>query len=155
MAKHSYHMVKGAALAVAPYSHYVDGGDGYVFITGQIGMTPGNDNAPIPRDMEAETRRTMDNLVIILKDAGLTLEDVVTARVFLTDFERDYEHMNKVYRGYFKPGRLPARTCIGVTALARGGKLEIDFICKRPGKAATARKKTAKRAARRPARRRR
>jgi len=91
MAKHSYHMVKGAALAVAPYSHYVDGGDGYVFITGQIGMTPGDDNAPIPKDMAAETRRTMDNLIIILKDAGLTLEDVVTARVFLTDFERDDE----------------------------------------------------------------
>ena len=149
MAKHSYHMVKGAALAVAPYSHYVDGGDGYVFITGQIGMTPGDDNAPIPKDMAAETRRTMDNLIIILKDAGLTLADVVTSRVFLTDFERDYEHMNAVYRGYFKPGHLPARTCIGVTALARGGKLEIDFICKRPAKA---KRKPAKRATRRPAR---
>lgn len=135
MAKHSYHMVKGAALAVAPYSHYVDGGDGYVFITGQIGMTPGDDNAPIPQDMESETRRTMDNLIVILKDAGLTLDDVVAARVFLTDFGRDYERMNRVYRSYFKPGRLPARTCIGVTALARGGKLEIDFICKRPAKA--------------------
>jgi len=148
MAKHSYHMVKGAALAVAPYSHYVDGGDGYVFITGQIGMTPGDDNAPIPKDMAAETRRTMDNLIIILKDAGLTLADVVTARVFLTDFERDYEKMNATYRSYFKPGHLPARTCIGVTALARGGKLEIDFICKRPAKA---KRKTAKRATRRPA----
>lgn len=149
MAKHSYHMVRGAALAVAPYSHYVDGGDGYVFITGQIGMTPGNDNAPIPKDMAAETRRTMDNLIIILKDAGLTLADVVAARVFLTDFERDYETMNAVYRSYFKPGHLPARTCIGVTALARGGKLEIDFICKRPTKT---KRKAAKRATRRPAR---
>lgn len=149
MAKHSYHMVKGAALAVAPYSHYVDGGDGYVFITGQIGMTPGDDNAPIPQDMESETRRTMDNLIIILKDAGLTLDDVVAARVFLTEFERDYERMNKVYRSYFKPGRLPARTCIGVTALARGGKLEIDFICKRP---AGTKRKSVKRAPRRAAR---
>lgn len=148
MAKHSYHMVKGAALAVAPYSHYVDGGDGYVFITGQIGMTPGKDNAPIPKDMATETRRTMDNLIIILKDAGLSLADVVTARVFLTDFERDYEKMNATYRSYFKPGHLPARTCIGVTALARGGKLEIDFICKRPAKA---KRKTSKRATRRPA----
>ena len=62
----------------------------------------------------------MDNLIIILKDAGLTLADVVTARVFLTNFERDYEKMNATYRSYFKPGHLPARTCIGVTALARG-----------------------------------
>jgi len=133
MADASYHMVKGAATAVAPYSHYVVSGD-HVFITGQIGMTPGNDKAPIPKDIAAETRRTMDNLIIVLKGAGLTLDDVVAARVFLTDFERDYERMNATYRSYFKPGRFPARTCIGVTGLARGGKVEIDFICRKPKK---------------------
>ena len=151
MTNASYHMVKGAATAVAPYSHYVVSGD-HVFITGQIGMTPGNDKTPIPKDMAAETRRTMDNLIIILKSAGLTLDDVVAARVFLTDFERDYERMNATYRRYFKPGRLPARTCIGVTALARGGKLEIDFICRKPKKKA---RPAAKRAPRRAASRRR
>ena len=135
MADASYHMVKGAATAVAPYSHYVVSGD-HVFITGQIGMTPGNDKAPIPKDIAAETRRTMDNLIIVLKGAGLTLDDVVAARVFLTDFERDYERMNATYRSYFKPGRFPARTCIGVTGLARGGKVEIDFICRKPKKKA-------------------
>jgi 2-iminobutanoate/2-iminopropanoate deaminase len=154
MTKASYHMVKGAATAVAPYSHYVVSGD-HVFITGQIGMTPGNDRAPIPKDIEAETRRTMDNLIIVLKGAGLTLDDVVAARVFLTDFERDYERMNKTYRSYFKPGRMPARTCIGITALARGGKIEIDFICRKPaGKARPAVKRTSRRATtRRPRRR--
>jgi reactive intermediate/imine deaminase len=151
MSKASYRMVKGAATAVAPYSHYVVSGD-HVFITGQIGMTPGNDRAPIPEDIEAETRRTMGNLVIVLKGAGLTLDDVVAARVFLTDFERDYERMNKVYKSYFKPGRRPARTCIGVTALARGAKLEIDFICRKPEAKPRA---AAKKARRRPAARRR
>lgn len=147
MAGASYHMVKGAATAVAPYSHYVVSGD-HVFITGQIGMTPGNDKKPIPKDIAAETRRTMDNLIIILKGAGLTLDDVVAARVFLTNFKRDYERMNATYRSYFKRGRLPARTCIGVTALARGGKLEIDFICRKP-------KRKARRTVRRTASRRR
>jgi len=39
--------------------------------------------------------------------------------------------MNAVYRGYFPPGRLPARTCVGVTGLARGALVEIDMIARR------------------------
>ena len=153
MSKPSYHMVKGAATAVAPYSHYVNFGD-LVFVTGQIGMTPGDDSIPIPTNIEDETRRTMENLRIIMKASGLGFDDVVASRVFLTRFERDYERMNKIYMTYFKPGNFPMRTCIGVTALARGGKLEIDFICARPKKARAAKKPT-RRASRRPAARRR
>jgi len=74
----------------------------------------------------------MDNLVIVLRGAGLGLENVVSTRVFLTQFDRDYAAMNAVYRAYFPADRLPARTCIGVTALARGGLVEIDFIARRP-----------------------
>jgi 2-iminobutanoate/2-iminopropanoate deaminase len=140
----THHMVKGAATAVAPYSHYVNFGD-LVFVTGQIGMTPGDDSIPIPKDIESETRRVMENLRIIMADSGLTLDDVLASRVFLTRFEQDYERMNAVYKTYFKPGKFPMRTCIGVTALARGSNLEIDFICRRPAK-------KAKKAARRPAR---
>ena len=50
---------------------------------------------------------------------------VTFSRVYLTHFERDYAAMNAVYQSYFAPGRLPARTCIGVTALARGALVEI------------------------------
>ena len=58
----------------------------------------------------------------------------MSGRVFLTRFEEDYEReMNKVYLSYFAPDRLPARTCIGVTALARDARIEIDFIARRPG----------------------
>ena len=57
----------------------------------------------------------------------------MAARVFLTRFEEDYEQMNETYRSYFPADRLPARTCIGVTALARGARVEIDFIARRPG----------------------
>ena len=66
----------------------------------------------------------MDNLVIVLEGVGLRLGDVVAGRVFLTRFEEDYERMNEVYLSYFPPDRLPARTCIGVTALARGARIE-------------------------------
>ena len=56
----------------------------------------------------------------------------MAARVFLTHFERDYEAMNAVYESCFPEGRRPARTCIGVTALARGVRIEIDFVARRP-----------------------
>jgi 2-iminobutanoate/2-iminopropanoate deaminase len=55
----------------------------------------------------------------------------VFARVYLTHFERDYAAMNTVYQSYFAPGRLPARTCIGVTGLARGALVEIDLLARR------------------------
>jgi 2-iminobutanoate/2-iminopropanoate deaminase len=49
----------------------------------------------------------------------------------LTNFGRDYEVMNTVYRSYFPADRLPARTCVGVTGLARDALIEIDFIARR------------------------
>ena len=54
----------------------------------------------------------------------------MAARVFLTRFEQDYEAMNRVYAGYFAAGKRPARTCVGVTALARGALVEIDLIAR-------------------------
>jgi 2-iminobutanoate/2-iminopropanoate deaminase len=75
----------------------------------------------------------MDNLVLVLQGLGLGLQNVVAARIFLTEFKRDYAPMNEIYRAYFPADALPARTCIGVTALARDALVEIDFIVKRPG----------------------
>jgi enamine deaminase RidA (YjgF/YER057c/UK114 family) len=63
---------------------------------------------------------------------ALRLSDVVRTGAYLTHFAEDYEVFNQLYRSYFEPGRLPARTCIGVTALARGARVEVDFIARRP-----------------------
>ena len=126
-----FHMFSEAPRPVAPYSHAVEA-DGWVFLTGQIPNHPDDDSAPIPPGIEAQTRRTIDNLVVVLGGLGLDLSHVVAARVFLTHFEPDYEAMNAVYEDYFPPERRPARTCIGVTALARGARIEIDFIARRP-----------------------
>jgi 2-iminobutanoate/2-iminopropanoate deaminase len=130
MTERLFHMIRGAATPVAPYSHAVEV-DGFVFLTGQIPNVPGDDAAPLPDGIEAQTRRTMDNLVLVLGGLGLGLEHVVSARVFLTRFESDYSPMNAVYRGYFPADRLPARTCVGVTGLARGALIEIDFVARR------------------------
>ena len=125
-------MIAGAPSPVAPFSHAVEA-DGWVFLTGQMPTDPDDDAAPLPAGIEAQTRRVMDNLILVLNGVGLTLADVVAARAFLTHFERDYAAMNEVYRSYFPADRLPARTCVGVTGLARNALVEIDFIARRPG----------------------
>jgi reactive intermediate/imine deaminase len=124
-------MIPGAPAPVAPFSHAVEV-DGWIFLTGQMPTDPDDDSAPLPEGVEAQTRRVLDNLILVLKGAGLGLEHVVAARVFLTHFDRDYGPMNAVYRSYFPADRLPARTCVGVTGLARNALVEIDFIARRP-----------------------
>ncbi len=126
-----FHMVAAAPHPVAPFSHAVEA-DGWVFLTGQMPTDPNDDDTPLPGGVGAQTRRVMDNLVIVLGGLGLGLEHVVAVRAFLTRFEDDYAAMNETYRSYFPADRLPARTCVGVTGLARGALVEIDFIARRP-----------------------
>lgn len=126
-----HHMIERAPRPVAPFSHAVEA-DGWVFVTGQMPTDPDNPDAPLPKGVEAQTARVMENLKIVLDGVGLTLDHVTFARVYLTEFDRDYAAMNETYQGYFKPGKLPARTCIGVTGLAVGALVEIDLIARRP-----------------------
>ena len=124
-------MVSGAPTPVAPFSH-ATAADGWLFVTGQMPTDPNDDAAPLPDGIAPQTRRVLDNLKLVLSGAGTSLEQVVFARVYLTHFERDYAAMNAVYRSYFAEGKLPARTCVGVTGLARGALVEIDLIARRP-----------------------
>jgi 2-iminobutanoate/2-iminopropanoate deaminase len=126
-----FHKVSGAPDPVAPFSHAVEQ-DGWVFVTGQMPTDPAAPDAPLPRGVEAQTRRVVENLKLVLAGVGLGLEHVLQARVYLTHFERDYQAMNATWRTYFPPDRLPARTCIGVTALAVGALVEIDLVARRP-----------------------
>ena len=122
-----FHLVPGAPKPVGPYSHVVEK-DGWLFVTGQLATDPDDDSLPLPAGIEAQTLKVFDNLRRVLEGVGASLSDVVCVRVFLTDFAGDYSAFNALYTGYFAPGRLPARTTVGVTALARGGILEIDLI---------------------------
>ena len=130
MSEPLFHMIAGAPTPVAPFSHAVET-DGWVFLTGQMPTLPGDDSAKLPEGIRAQTRRVMDNLIIVLQGLGLGLQHVVSVRAYLTDFDRDYAPMNETYRSYFPPDRLPARTCIGVTGLARGALVEIDLVARR------------------------
>ena len=127
----AFHMIDGAPAPVATFSHCVEA-DGWVFLTGQMPTWPGEPDRPPPEGVAAQTERVMDNLGIVLAGMGLGLEHVVQARVYLTAFERDYAAMNAAYAARFAPGRLPARTCVGVTALAVGALVEIDMVARRP-----------------------
>lgn len=124
-----HHMIAGAPHPVAPFSHAVEA-DGWVFITGQMPTDPDDPDAPLPEGIAAQTRRVMDNLALVLGGLGLSFDDVTMARVYLTEFERDYRTMNREYSRYFKPGLLPARTCVGVTALAVSALVEIDLVAR-------------------------
>ncbi|MEY8875583.1 MAG: RidA family protein [Leptothrix sp. (in: b-proteobacteria)] len=127
----TFHLLAGAPRPVAPYSHAVDI-HGTVHVTGQLATDPDDDSLPMPDGIEAQTAKVMDNLQRVLRGVGLGLEHVVSVRVFLTAFERDYAAMNTLYATYFPADRRPARTTVGVTALARGGLIEIDLIAVRP-----------------------
>ncbi|MEM6973475.1 MAG: RidA family protein [Pseudomonadota bacterium] len=127
-----FHMIAAGPRPVAPFSHAVEA-DGWVILTGQMPTWPDDPNRPLPDGVAAQTERVMRNLEIVLDGLGLGLEHVVQCRCFLTAFERDYAAFNATYQGFFTPGRLPARTTVGVTALAVGALVEIDCIARRPG----------------------
>ena len=111
---------------VAPFSHAVRAGE-YLFITGQMPTLKNDNTKLVDGGIEAQTHQVMKNLLEVLDAAGSSLEKVIFARVYLVNFG-DFEKMNKVYASYFEKDKLPARTCIGVTGLAVGASVEIDFI---------------------------
>ena len=126
----TFHMISGAPTPVAPFSHAVEV-DGWLFVTGQMPTWPEDDAKPLPEGIQAQTCRVMENLILVLKGAGCTLANVVSVRIYLTNFKDHYAPMNEVYRGYFPPGKLPARTCVGVTGLARDALVEIDLVARK------------------------
>jgi len=125
-------MAQGAPTPVAPFSHAVRVG-AWLFVTGQMPTWPDDDARALPEGVAAQTERVVENLRLVLAAAGMTLADVVQARIYLTEFKRDYAAMNEVWRACFPTGRLPARTCIGVTGLARDAVVEIDLLAYREG----------------------
>ncbi|MEE9210222.1 MAG: RidA family protein [Kiloniellales bacterium] len=127
-----FHMVAAAPSPVAPVFSHATEAEGWVFVTGQLPTDPDDATAPLPEGADAQTRRVMDNLKLVLGGLGLGLEHAVVARVYLLRFQDDYQAMNAAYTSYFPADRLPARSCVGVTGLARDARVEIDLIARRP-----------------------
>ncbi|MDJ0825519.1 MAG: RidA family protein [Rhodobacter sp.] len=126
-----FHLFDAAPRPVAPFSHAVEA-DGWVILTGQMPTDPAAPDASLPDGIAAQTEQVIANLALVLGELGLGLDHIVQCRCFLTDFERDYAAFNEAYARHFPFDRLPARTTVGVTALAVGALVEIDCIARRP-----------------------
>ena len=113
---------------VGPFSHAVKAG-GFLFVTGQMPTLTNDPTKLIEGDIIIQTHQVMKNLKNVLTAANTSLEDVVSVRIYLVNFQ-DFDKMNTVYESYFASDKLPARTCIGVSGLAVGASVEIDLIAK-------------------------
>jgi len=113
-----------APAAVGPYSQAVRSG-GLLFCSGQIPLDPVSGEL-VDGGIDAQTARVLDNLTALLAAAGLTLGDVVKTTVFLVSMD-DFPAMNAVYNRYFEEDP-PARSTVGVAALPKGARVEIEAI---------------------------
>lgn len=112
-----------APAAVGPYAQAVEL-NGTLFISGQLPANPSDGS--LPEGIEAQTRRSMDNIGYILEEAGLGYDDIVKTTVLLSDI-KNFGAMNAVYAEYFKTS-FPARVCYEVAALPKGAMVEIDAV---------------------------
>ena len=120
-----FHLIPTGPRPVGPFCHATEAA-GWVFLTGQMPTDPAQPDAPLPPGIAAQTRRVMDNLALVLAGLGLGWDDVVQCRCYLTDLPVDFDAFNAVYASYFPDDRRPARTTLGVTALAVGARVEVD-----------------------------
>jgi len=124
------HILPGFPPSASPSPHATEV-DGFVYLTGQFPRDLDAPEAPFPEGIAAQTQATLRNMARVLKALGLGWENLVSMRVFLTDFARDYEAMNDAYGGIIPVDCRPVRTCVGATALVRGALIEMDCVAKR------------------------
>lgn len=112
-----------APAAVGPYVHAVKAGN-IVFTSGQLGIIP--ETGELAEGVEAQAEQAIKNIQVVLEEAGYTLQDVVKTTVFLADI-KDFAAINAIYANYFKENK-PARSCVQVAALPKGGLFEMEVI---------------------------
>jgi 2-iminobutanoate/2-iminopropanoate deaminase len=100
--------------------------DGTLYVAGQTGSDL--KTGKLPEEFEAEVRQALDNIGLVLKEAGKGFEDAVAVQVYLTDMEL-FPRMNAVYTTYFKEPR-PARTTVGVAKLVGTARIEITVTAR-------------------------
>lgn len=115
-----------APAAVGPYSQAVEAG-GFIFCSGQVPLTPAGDL--VAGTVAEETHRCLTNLSSVLAAAGASPADVVKVTAFLTDMN-DFAEFNRAYEEFFGDSK-PARATVGVAALPKGARVEVECIAKR------------------------
>jgi len=114
----------GAPAAIGPYSQAVMAGD-FVFTAGQIALDP-NSMELVGSNVTDQTERVFANLKAVLAAAGLGLQNVVKATVFLADMT-DFAAMNEVYSKHFGNHK-PARSAVQAAALPKNALVEIEAV---------------------------
>jgi putative endoribonuclease L-PSP len=114
---------KDAPQAIGPYSQAIEA-NGFLFISGQLGVTPSGEFAGA--DVKSQAQRSLQNLQAILSEAGLGFENAVKTTIFLADIA-DFAAVNEIYAKFFSEP-YPARSTIAVKTLPKGGLVEIELI---------------------------
>ena len=114
---------KDAPQAIGPYSQAI-AANGFLFISGQLGVTPSGEFAGA--DVKSQAQRSLQNLQAILSEAGLGFESVVKTTIFLADIA-DFAAVNEIYAEFFNEP-YPARSTVAVKTLPKGGLVEIELI---------------------------
>lgn len=117
-----------APQALGPYSHVVESG-GWIYMSGQIPLNPDTGEL-VEGDIRAQTARILDTMEALLRDVGLSTDHVVKTTIYLTDIQ-DFAEVNAVYATRFK-APYPARATVGIAALPKGARIEIDAVIRRP-----------------------
>jgi 2-iminobutanoate/2-iminopropanoate deaminase len=120
----------GAPAAIGAYSHGVVS-NGLLFCSGQIPLDPATGEL-VEGGVGDQTRRCLDNLAAVCVAGGTTLADAVRVTVFAADLAGDWADINDAYAAYFGEDGAPARAAVGVAALPRGARIEIDAIVALP-----------------------
>lgn len=113
-----------APAAIGPYSQAIGVGS-TLYLSGQIPLDPITMEL-VGSDIESQTKRVLDNLKAVLEAYGASVKSLVKTTIFLTDLA-DFPVVNKIYGEYLE-SPYPARATIGVSALPRGARIEIEGI---------------------------
>ncbi|MDE6819026.1 MAG: RidA family protein [Muribaculaceae bacterium] len=113
-----------APAALGPYSQAIRKGD-TLYLSGQLGIVPTTGELISP-DVAEQTTQALANMKAVLAQAGASVEDVCKVTVFLTDMA-DFQTVNDVYARTFTADP-PARSCVAVAALPKGGRVEVEAI---------------------------
>lgn len=111
--------------AIGPYSQGQIVGN-MVFTSGQLGLNPATGDF-VGADVKAQAQASLENVKAILEAAGTSMDKVCKTTVFLSDMA-NFGAVNEVYGTFFKEGSYPARSCVEVAALPKGGLVEIEVI---------------------------
>ena len=114
---------ENAPAAVGPYSQAVRTGN-LLLTSGQLGLDPVT--GTLPEGIAAQAEQSLKNIDAILAEAGFAKTDVVKTTVFIRNMS-DFGTVNEIYAAYFG-GHKPARSCVEVSALPKGGLVEIEVI---------------------------